>query len=259
MACGYGLTGMRERFEHVGRYVDSPPDDARDSKSALSSDSGCRMIRVVLVDDQTLVRQGVRSLLGLASDIDVVARPRRRRRFASSQRAGRTSCSSTCACPEGRRRRAARCARRSPPPTIILTTFDDEAALLEAVRPERTVPPEGRVARTARPTAFGLSPRGGSVIKPAVTERLLSGIEHVRRVRVVAADPLTEREIEILRLMTGGYSNREIADALASRRHGEEPHLHHPVEARRPRPHPSRAQGARTPPHLIPHLLSDLA
>ena len=60
--------------------------------------------------------------------------------------------------------------------------------------------------------------RGGSIIRPAITERVLKGLEHVRREfdSLSPPDPLTKREVEILRLMAGGYSNREIAEALGT-------------------------------------------
>jgi DNA-binding NarL/FixJ family response regulator len=59
---------------------------------------------------------------------------------------------------------------------------------------------------------------GGTLIRPAVTERVLRGLEHVRRdfESLNQPDPLTKRELEILRLMAGGYSNREIAEALGT-------------------------------------------
>jgi len=59
---------------------------------------------------------------------------------------------------------------------------------------------------------------GETLIRPAVTERVLRGFEYVRRDfdSLDPPDPLTKREVEILRLMAGGYSNREIADALGT-------------------------------------------
>ena len=57
---------------------------------------------------------------------------------------------------------------------------------------------------------------GGSIVKPAVTERLLKGLENMQTdfSSLDRPDPLTERETEILRLMAGGYSNKEIANSL---------------------------------------------
>lgn len=57
---------------------------------------------------------------------------------------------------------------------------------------------------------------GGTMIQPAVTDRVLKGLGELRHEfeSLDPPDPLTERETEILRLMAGGYSNREIARAF---------------------------------------------
>ena len=57
---------------------------------------------------------------------------------------------------------------------------------------------------------------GGSLVQPAVTQRLLSGLEHMRNefVSLDRPDPLTDLETEILRLMASGFSNKEIANSL---------------------------------------------
>ena len=57
---------------------------------------------------------------------------------------------------------------------------------------------------------------GGSIVKPAITQRLLKGLEHMHNEfsSLDQPDPLTDRETEILRLMAGGYSNKEIANSL---------------------------------------------
>jgi DNA-binding NarL/FixJ family response regulator len=59
---------------------------------------------------------------------------------------------------------------------------------------------------------------GGTAVRPVVSERIVRGLNGVEAEpvfpRMDPPDPLTEREVEVLRLMTGGYSNREIAGAL---------------------------------------------
>jgi DNA-binding NarL/FixJ family response regulator len=179
------------------------------------------MIRVVLVDDQTLVRQGIRSLLELAGDVVIVAE-------ASDGEEG-------IAVIERERPDVVLLDLRMPkqggvgvlqalqqrgtlPPTIVLTTFDDDEALLDAVKAGakgyflKDVSLE-RLTQGIREVAAG-----GSIIRPAITERVLKGLEHVRQdfEAMSPPDPLTRRELEILRLMAGGYSNREIADALGT-------------------------------------------
>ncbi len=57
---------------------------------------------------------------------------------------------------------------------------------------------------------------GKTLIQPAVTERLLRGLQSMPKAAQSfdTPNPLTERELEILRLMASGYSNKEIAKAF---------------------------------------------
>jgi DNA-binding NarL/FixJ family response regulator len=57
---------------------------------------------------------------------------------------------------------------------------------------------------------------GGSFIQPTVTAGLMRELERIRGAggEEVRVEPLTGRELEVLRLMAGGYSNREIGQAL---------------------------------------------
>ena len=179
------------------------------------------MIRIVLVDDQTLVRQGIRSLLELSDDIETVAE-------ASDGEEGLVVI---------RRERPdvvlldvrmpkkggldvlrALQADGSGPPAILLTTFDDDEVLLEGMKAGARGYLLKDVSLEQLTGAIRTVAGGGTVIRPAITERVLRGLEHVRRDfdALSPPDPLTRREVEILRLMAGGYSNREIADALGT-------------------------------------------
>lgn len=179
------------------------------------------MIRVVLVDDQTLIRQGVRSLLELAGDIDIVAEAGDGDEAIASIRRSRPD----VVLLDLRMPRKGGVdvlrelgADGTLPATIILTTFDDDDALLEAVRAGARGYLLKDVSLEHLTDAIRVVAEGGSVIRPAVTERVLRGLEHVRRdfEALSPPDPLTKREVEILRLMAGGYSNREIAGALGT-------------------------------------------
>lgn len=179
------------------------------------------MIRVVLVEDQTLIRQGVRSLLELAGDIEVVAEA--------------TDGDEAVAVVRGERPDVVLLDLRMPkadgvavlktlkaqaalPPTIILTTFDDDLALLEAVKAGAKGYLLKDVSLEQLTAAIREVAAGGSLIRPTVTERVLRGLDHIRPEfdSFSVPDSLTRRELEILRLMAGGYSNREIADALGT-------------------------------------------
>lgn len=177
------------------------------------------VIRVCLVEDQTIVRQGLRGLLELVDDIEVVAEA-----VDGEEAVGVISAES----PDvvlldvrlpglsgldvlGRLRRAGRL-----PPTIILTTFDEDSVLLEGIRRGARGFLLKDVSLEQLTGAIRDVAAGKTVFKPVVTERILRGLERIDNQfpSLDPPDPLTEREVEVLRLMTGGYSNQEIADAL---------------------------------------------
>jgi DNA-binding NarL/FixJ family response regulator len=179
------------------------------------------MIRVVLVDDQTLVRQGIRSLLELAGDVAIVAEASDGDEGIAVIRRERPDVVLLdLRMPKKGGVEVLRVlqATNALPPTIVLTTFDDDEALLDAVRAGAKGYLLKDVSLERLTEAIRAVAAGDSVIQPAITERVLRGLEHVRRDfdALSPPDPLTKRELEILRLMAGGYSNREIAEALGT-------------------------------------------
>lgn len=178
-----------------------------------------RQIRVVLVDDQTLVRSGVRGLLELTPDIRVAAEA------ASAEEALRVVPTANAdvvlldVVMPGRSgidvlRELA--ASGGLPPTILLTTFDDDEALLHGMR-------AGAKGFLLKDISFdrltdGIRrvAAGDTLFRPAITERVLQKVKDgpLAFDKLPLADPLTAREVEILALVAGGFSNREIADAL---------------------------------------------
>jgi DNA-binding NarL/FixJ family response regulator len=177
------------------------------------------MIRVMLVDDQNLVRKGVRSLLELSEEIEVIAEA------SDGAEAIRTI-------PEVGPD-VVLLDMRMPglsgldvlqelskadmlPPTIILTTFDDDELVLAGIKSGARGYLLKDVSLEVLVEAVKTVSEGGSMVKPAVTTRLLKGLENLKTdfSSLDRPDPLTERETEILRLMAGGYSNKEIANSL---------------------------------------------
>lgn len=179
------------------------------------------MIRLVVVDDHTLVRQGIRSLLALDPDMEVVG-------DAADGEDGVAVVTRTrpdvllldVRMPKMDGLAVLRHlgGRGLLPPTILLTTFDDDDTLLDALKAGARGYLLKDVSLDHLTGAIRTVAAGGSVIRPAVTERVLRGLEHVARdfEALSPPDPLTRREREILRLMAGGYSNREIAEALGT-------------------------------------------
>ncbi len=177
------------------------------------------MIRVCLVDDQTLVRQGIRSLLALDDGIEVVAEAGDGPAGGRADPAGAPRRG-----PDGHahagdvRLEALQVLSRQEqlPPTIILTTFDDDQLVLAGLKAGAKGYLLKDVTLAQLVGAIRTVAEGGSLVQPAVTQRLLSGLEHMRNefVSLDRPDPLTDRETEILRLMASGFSNKEIANSL---------------------------------------------
>ena len=96
------------------------------------------------------------------------------------------------------------------------TTFDDDELVLAGLKAGARGFLLKDVSLEQLVDAIHTVAAGGLLVKPAQTQRLLSGLERMRNdfVSLEQPDPLTERETEILRLMAGGYSNREIANSL---------------------------------------------
>lgn len=182
------------------------------------------MISVLLVDDQTLVRSGIRGLLELSVDIRVVAEAvdAASAMQALQQRAydimlldnrmpGETGV-------ELLERMRTQCIAV---PTIMLTTFDDDESLLRSLRAGakgyllKDISFE-RLCKAIRQVATG-----GTMFRPALSERVERSlanerVDHTETRPLEGLEHLTRREIEILALMAGGLSNREIADSLGA-------------------------------------------
>lgn len=177
------------------------------------------MIKVMLVDDQNLVRKGVRSLLELSDEIEVVAEATDGQEAIDmipqvnpdvvllDMRMPGKSGIDVLKDLSG---------RDALPPTIILTTFDDDELVLAGIRYGARGYLLKDVALADLVSAVKTVAEGGSIVKPAITQRLLKGLEHMHNEfsSLEQPDPLTDRETEILRLMAGGYSNKEIANSL---------------------------------------------
>ena len=177
------------------------------------------MIRVMLVDDQNLVRKGVRSLLELADDMEVIAEaPDGIEAIRTIPEIAPDVVLLDMRMPgkSGLDVLEKLSADGTLPPTIILTTFDDDEMVLAGIRAGAKGFLLKDVSLEELVTAIRTVAKGGSVVKPAVTERLLKGLQnmHTDFSSLDRPDPLTERETEILRLMAGGYSNKEIANSL---------------------------------------------
>jgi DNA-binding NarL/FixJ family response regulator len=177
------------------------------------------MIEVCLVDDQTLVRQGIRSLLELSDSIRVVAEAGDGMQAVETiPRVKPDVVLLDMRMPgmSGLDVLNALASTNQLPPTIILTTFDDDQLVLAGLKAGARGSLLKDVSLDQLVDAVKTVAAGGSLVAPVVTQRLLSGLERMQNefVSLDRPDPLTDRETEILRLMAGGYSNKEIANSL---------------------------------------------
>lgn len=176
-------------------------------------------VRVLLVDDQTLVRQGIRGLLALTPEVEVVGEG------ADGDEALRLldECDVDVLLLDlrmpGRDGVATLEAMRengSQVPVLVLTTFDDEELVLQALRGGARGYLLKDVTLEQLVSAVRSLASGGTVLQPALTERLLRAM--VERPEIIEGiqrpEPLTARELDVLRLAAAGWSNREIAQGL---------------------------------------------
>jgi DNA-binding NarL/FixJ family response regulator len=176
------------------------------------------MIRVCIVDDQTLVRQGIKSLLGLVPEIEVLGEAADgEEAIALLGRVVPDVVLLDIRMPklDGIGVLEALAKQPSAPPCLVLTTFDDDELVLRAIARGARGYLLKDVTLEQLSAAIRTVADGGSVINPAVTERVLRGIERLGAgfEALPVPEPLTRREIEILGMMAAGYSNREIAKA----------------------------------------------
>ena len=184
-----------------------------------SSSSPSGRIRVFLVEDQTIVRQGLKSLLAYAGDLEV----------AGEAADGEAAIEAVAkAAPDvmlldirmpkknGLEVLEALSSRGRLPPTLILTTFDDDALLFDALKAGARGFLLKDVTFERLTDAIREVARGGRLIQPGMTDRAIRSLAESPRTFEASEvpEPLTAREREVLRLFSAGLSNREIGEAL---------------------------------------------
>jgi DNA-binding NarL/FixJ family response regulator len=178
------------------------------------------VIRVLIADDQMLIRQGIRTLLEMDRDISVVGEAADGAEAIASVLSGSgldvLLLDIRMPGQDGIHVLRALSARDALPPTLILTTFDDSEVALDGIRAGARGFLLKDVSYHQLVAAIRAVAGGATVFQPAVTERLLRAGSALRIDTDAPREELTEREAEVVRLMAGGYSNREIAQVLGT-------------------------------------------
>jgi len=177
------------------------------------------VIRVCLVEDQTLVRQGIKTLLELVGDIDVVGEAKdgdEALRVITKAKPDVILLDMYLPKRNGLEVMKELKQSGSLPPTLILTTFDEDKFILGGLRAGAKGYLLKDVSLDQLMSAIRTLADGGSLVNPAITQRLLNNIGRIRCdfPSVETPERLSWREIEILRLVARGYNNHEIAEAL---------------------------------------------
>jgi DNA-binding NarL/FixJ family response regulator len=178
-----------------------------------------RMIRVVVADDQALVREGFVAILESQTDIEVVAAVADGTEAVAAARSlDPDLVLIDIRMPEMDGIEATRCLSDGERPRVlVLTTFDLDEYVYEALRAGASGFLLKDAPRQQLIEAVRIVAAGEALLAPQITRRLIEQFLHHPPLPVRGAEPLpslTSREHEVLRLIAHGMSNSEIAEAL---------------------------------------------
>ena len=176
-------------------------------------------IRILLADDHNVLRQGMAQVLEMQPDMAVVAQAQNGREAVALARQHRpTIALLDINMPELDGVEAARTIVSELPDTkvIILTMYRRDEYVFEAIKAGASGYLLKEVELRELLEAVRAVARGEAVVDSAIASRLLAELRAEAKTSAEAAeDNLTERDIEILRLLAKGLSNQEIADQFA--------------------------------------------
>lgn len=184
-----------------------------------------KRIRLLLVDDQSLFREGLRLLLSQQPDLEIVgeaANGEEAVRLAHQLAANVVLMDLRMPVLNGVEATRRLTAERFPGRIVVLTTFEEDDEVFAALAAGAAgyllkASPSEKLVNAIRITA-----RGESFLEPSVTAKVLAHFSRLAQRKPAAtlhvptlAEPLSARELEVLRFLAEGRSNKEIGSALA--------------------------------------------
>lgn len=181
-----------------------------------------KKLRLLLVDDQSLFREALRTLLSLQPDFDIVAEAENGERAIALAKVHRPDVVlMDLRMPVLGGVEATRRLLSAVPGSrvVVLTTFDEDEEVFDALRAGACgyllkACSADKLCESVRAAA-----KGASVLEPSVAARMMAGLNRPpnrdgRKAAQPLSDPLSDRELAVLRLLAAGRSNKEIGAEL---------------------------------------------
>lgn len=175
-------------------------------------------LRVLLVDDQMLIRQGIKSLLQLSGQVEVVAEAQDGSTVVELLQLHQPDVillDLSMPKVDGIATLELLKQQQLKTPVLILTTFEEHDLVLKSIQLGAKGYLLKDVSLDSLVSAIQTVQQGGTCFQSSITERLLSGLNPVSNFpRPAQIEELSDKELQILQLMASGYANKEIASAL---------------------------------------------